>query len=234
MVVTKASGEVESRASAPVRISWDPHGLPHTTNARSPMRSPHSQHHPLSAARTRKPVMASEPRVHSGARPAAALPNSETPADAVDGGAMTMRGRSGGQPAWIRACLCWCRHPRSSPLPDRASGPTRPPAARCLSTFGSSMCRGRKPGEFRPYRSVEGRYVSYINRLSRGMRWFKPEKAPDRSVRSARVLYRRCSLRAADGARGEAWRPLTVSHGVSETGTIEDHHRVIHPGRGGS
>ena len=146
-------------------------------------------------------------RQHRSAKPA----SSETPADAVDGGAMTMRGRSGGQPAWIRAFLCWCRHPRSSPLPDRASGPTRPSAARCLSTFGSSMCRGRKPGEFRPYRSVEGRYVSYINRLSRGMRWFKPEKAPDRSVRSARVS--RCSLRAADGARGEAWRPLTVSHG---------------------
>ena len=77
-----------------------------------------------------------------------------------------------------------------------------------------------------------GRYVSYINRLSRGMRWFKPEKATDRSVRSARVS--RCSLRAADGARGEAWRPLTVSHGVSETGTIQYHHRVIHPGRGDS
>ena len=174
--------------------------------------------------------MASETRVHSA--PAASRRASETPADAVDGGAMTMRGRSGGQPAWIRACLCWCRHPRSSSLPDRASGPTRPPAARCLSTFGSSMCRGRKPVEFRPYRSVEGRYVSYIDRLSRGMRWFKPEKAPDRSVRSARVS--RCSLRAADGARGEAWRPLTVSHGASETGTIDYHHRVIHPSRGGS
>ena len=44
----------------------------------------------------------------------------------------------------------------------------------------------------------------------------------------------RCSLRAADGARGEAWRPLTVSHGVSETGTIDYHHGVIHPGRGAS
>ena len=117
-------------------------------------------------------------------------------------------------------------------IATRLGPPDRPPAARRLSTFGSSMCRGRKPVEFRPYRSVEGRYVSYANRLSRGMRWFKPEKAPDRSVRSARVS--RCSLRAADGARGEAWRPLTVSHGVSETGTIEYHHRVIHPGRGGS
>ena len=69
--------------------------------------------------------------------------------------------------------------------------------------------------------------VSGTNRLSRGMHWFKPETAPDRSVRSARVS--RCSLRAADGARGEAWRPLTVSHGVSETGTIDYHHGVIHP-----
>ena len=101
-----------------------------------------------------------------------------------------------------------------------------------LSTSRSSMCRGRKLGEYRPYRSVEGRYVSYINRLSRGMHWFKPETAPDRSVRSARVS--RCGLRAADGARGEAWRPLTVSHGVSETGTIDYHHGVIHPGRGAS
>ena len=87
-------------------------------------------------------------------------------------------------------------------------------------------------GEYRPYRSVEGPYVSYINRLSRGMHWFKPETASDRSVRSARVS--RCSLRAADGARGEAWGPLTVSHGVSETGTIDYHHGVIHPGRGAS
>ena len=79
---------------------------------------------------------------------------------------------------------------------------------------------------------MEGRYVSGTNRLSRGMHWFKPETAPERSVRSARVS--RCSLRAADGARGEAWRPLTVSHGVSETGTIDYHHGVIHPGRGAS
>ena len=225
MVGSKASPEVESRASAPVRISWDPHGLPHTTNARWRHSAPPTE----CRERANQSWQANR---GSTAHRAAAPASSETPADAVDGGAMTMRGRSGGQPAWIRACLCWCRHPRSSPLPDRASGPTRPPAARRLSTFGSSMCRGRKPVEFRPYRSVEGRYVSYINRLSRGMRWFKPEKAPDRSVRSARVS--RCSLRAADGARGEAWRPLTVSHGVSETGTIEYHHRVIHPGRGGS
>ena len=175
VVGSKAWGEVESRASAPARISWDPHGLPHTTNARSPHSAPPTE----CGERANQSWQANR---GSTARPAAALPNSETPADAVDGGAMTMRGRSGGQPAWNRACLCWCRHPRSSPLPDRASGPTRPPAARCLSTFGSSMCRGRKPVEFRPYRSVEGRYVSYINRLSRGMRWFKPEKAPDRSV----------------------------------------------------
>ena len=42
------------------------------------------------------------------------------------------------------------------------------------------------------------------------------------------------SERAADGARGEAWRPLTVRHGVSETGAIDYHHGVIHPGRGAS
>ena len=35
-------------------------------------------------------------------------------------------------------------------------------------------------------------------------------------------------------ARHGAWRPLTVSHGVSETGTIDYHHGVIHPGRGAS
>ena len=225
MVETKASPEVESRASAPPGSSLSLHGLPHTTNARSRHSAP-----PTECRDRESQSWQAKPRdrQHRSAAPA----SSETPADAVDGGAMTMRGRSGGQPAWIRACLCWCRHPRSSPLPDRASGPTRPPAARRLSTFGSSMCRGRKPGEFRPYRSVEGRYVSYINRLSRGMRWFKPEKAPDRSVRSARVS--RCSLRAADGARGEAWRPLTVSHCVSETGTIDYHHGVIHPSPGGS
>ena len=48
------------------------------------------------------------------------------------------------------------------------------------------------------------------------------------------MLESRAGAQDADGARGEAWRPLTVSHGVSETGTIEYHHRVIHPGRGGS
>ena len=83
--------------------------------------------------RTRKPVCSHGKRTGnrgSTAHRAAAVGLAETPADAVDGGAMTMRGRSGGQPAWNRDCLCWCRHPRSSPLPDRASGPTRPPAAR--------------------------------------------------------------------------------------------------------
>ena len=141
MVETKASPKVESRASAPLRISWDPHGLPHTTNARWPHSAPPTE----CGERANQSWQANR---GSTAHRSAALANSETPADAVDGGAMTMRGRSGGQPAWIRACLCWCRHPRSSPLPDRASGPTRPPAARRLSTFGSSMCRGRKPGEF--------------------------------------------------------------------------------------
>ena len=124
MVATKPSPEVESRASAPLRISWDPHGRPHTTNARRPHSAPPTE----CGERANQSWQANR---GSTARPAAAPASSETPADAVDGGAMTMRGRSGGQPAWIRACLCWCRHPRSSPLPDRASGPTRPPAARC-------------------------------------------------------------------------------------------------------
>ena len=170
-----ASAGVSELASAAARCAVDPRFACHDWFARSPHSAP-----PTECARRESQSWQAKPRdrQRSSAKPA----SSETPADAVDGGAMTMRGRSGGQPAWNRACLCWCRHPRSSPLPDRASGPTRPPAARCLSTFGSSMCRGRKPGEFRPYRSVEGRYVSYINRLSRGMRWFKPEKAPDRSV----------------------------------------------------
>ena len=103
---------------------------------------------------------------------------------------------------------------------------------RGAEALGAVPARAVSPQQMEREEVPQGRYVSYINRLSRGMRWFKPEKAPDRSVRSARVS--RCSLRAADGARGEAWRPLTVSHGVSETGTIEYHHRVIHPGRGGS
>ena len=58
-----------------------------------------------------------------------------------------------------------------------------------------------------------------------------------KGARSIGPISTRIAVQApssADGARGEAWRPLTVSHGVNETGTIDYHHRVIHPGRGGS
>ena len=205
MVGSKAWPEVESRASAPARASLSPHGLPHTTNARSRHSAP-----PTECRDRENQSWQAKPRDRQ--HRSAAVRLAETPADAVDGGAMTMRGRSGGQPARIRACLCWCRHPRSSPLPDRASGPTRPPAARCLSTFGSSMCRGRKPGEFRPYRSECGGPVLIIYQPSVTRHALVQARKGARSIGpiSTRIAVqapscRWCPRRGMAATHGQSW-----------------------------
>ena len=84
-------------------------------------------------------------------------------------------------------------------------------------------------GEFRPFRPSESRFVPCTDGMQRGNHWFKPQEAVERSAPSARVS--RCSLRTADGVRGEAQRPLRVRNGFTWTGPVGYYPGVTSPGR---
>ena len=84
-------------------------------------------------------------------------------------------------------------------------------------------------GECRPFRPSESRFVPFTDGMQRGNHWFKPQEALKRSAPSARVS--RCSLRAADGMRGEAQRLLRVRYGFTWTGPVGYYPGVTSPGR---
>ena len=84
-------------------------------------------------------------------------------------------------------------------------------------------------GDCRPFRPSESRFVPFTDGVQRGNHWLKPQEVLERSPPSAGVS--RCSLRTADGVRGEVQRPLRVRYGFTWTGPVGYYPGVTSPCR---